>query len=251
MRLNASRFVLRVSACHQFTDSGASRHGPSVSGMQPDDLSAAGSCATALARCHRTGSLGRVEVTGRNDMPPGLHDPRAEVRRTEAVPAPSAAGGGTRPPGSGTRSAAQWHAINPVTPALIPAMMANVEEVEVVVAHNERATLRVGDVFVKIDADQIRTDVEVEAMAMAPVPTPEILWRKPPEGRNMRRSDQQRRDKTAAGWLPFRPSALDRFSKNGVGRTGFEPVTSSVSGIIGPACYLLDRRSGLDLCICR
>jgi hypothetical protein len=26
-------------------------------------------------------------------MPPGLHDPRAEVRRTEAVPAPSAAGG--------------------------------------------------------------------------------------------------------------------------------------------------------------
>ena len=52
--------------------------------------------------------------------------------------------------------------------------------VEVVVAHSERATLRVGDVFVKIDADQSRTDVEVEAMAMAPVPTPEILWRKPP-----------------------------------------------------------------------
>jgi aminoglycoside phosphotransferase (APT) family kinase protein len=55
-----------------------------------------------------------------------------------------------------------------------------VEEVEVVVAHNERATLRVGDVFLKIDADQTRTDVEVEAMAMAPVPTPEVLWRKPP-----------------------------------------------------------------------
>jgi aminoglycoside phosphotransferase (APT) family kinase protein len=59
-------------------------------------------------------------------------------------------------------------------------MMANVEEVEVVIAHNERATLRVGDVFLKIDADQTRTDVEVEAMAMAPIPTPEILWRKPP-----------------------------------------------------------------------
>src|ERR1700688_3778670 len=59
-------------------------------------------------------------------------------------------------------------------------MMADVEEVEVVVAHNERATLRVGDVFLKIDADQTRTEVEVEAMAMAPVPTPEILWRKPP-----------------------------------------------------------------------
>ena len=58
--------------------------------------------------------------------------------------------------------------------------MAGVEEVEVVVAHQERATLRVGDVFLKIDADQTRTDVEVEAMAIAPVPTPEILWRKPP-----------------------------------------------------------------------
>ncbi len=58
--------------------------------------------------------------------------------------------------------------------------MAGVEEVEVVVAHNERATLRVGDVFLKIDADQARTDVEVEAMAMVPVPTPEVLWRKPP-----------------------------------------------------------------------
>jgi aminoglycoside phosphotransferase (APT) family kinase protein len=59
-------------------------------------------------------------------------------------------------------------------------MMADVEEVEVVVAHNERATLRVGDVFLKVDADQARTDVEVEAMALAPVTTPEILWRKPP-----------------------------------------------------------------------
>jgi len=61
-----------------------------------------------------------------------------------------------------------------------PAIMADVEEVKVVVAHSERATLRVGDVFLKIDADQARTDVEVEAMAMAPVPTPDILWRNPP-----------------------------------------------------------------------
>jgi hypothetical protein len=60
------------------------------------------------------------------------------------------------------------------------ATMAPVEDVEVVVAHNERATLRVGDVFLKIDADQTRTDLEVEAMAMAPIPTPEVLWRKPP-----------------------------------------------------------------------
>src|SRR6202050_3499833 len=59
-------------------------------------------------------------------------------------------------------------------------MMADVEEVEVVVAHKERATLRVGDTFLKIDADQTRTDVEVEAIAMAPIPTPEVLWHKPP-----------------------------------------------------------------------
>ena len=84
------------------------------------------------------------------------------------------------PPGSGTHSAAQPPAVNPVTPVAIPAIMADVEEVEVIVAHNERATLRVGDVFLKIDADQTRIDVEVEAMAMAPVPTPEVLWRKPP-----------------------------------------------------------------------
>jgi aminoglycoside phosphotransferase len=58
-------------------------------------------------------------------------------------------------------------------------MMADVEEVEVVVAHNERATLRVGDVFLKVDANRTRTDVEVEAMAVAPIPTPEVLWRKP------------------------------------------------------------------------
>lgn len=57
--------------------------------------------------------------------------------------------------------------------------MVGVEKVEVVVAHSERATLRVGDVFVKIDADPRRTDVEVEAMTMAPIPTPDILWRQP------------------------------------------------------------------------
>jgi len=58
--------------------------------------------------------------------------------------------------------------------------MTDVEEVEIVVAHHERATLRVGEVFLKIDADQTRTHVEVEAMTMAPIPTPEVLWRKPP-----------------------------------------------------------------------
>src|SRR5688572_21910222 len=59
-------------------------------------------------------------------------------------------------------------------------MMVDVNEVEVVVAHNERVTLRVGDVFLKIDTDQAHIDREVEAMAMAPIPTPEVLWRNPP-----------------------------------------------------------------------
>lgn len=59
-------------------------------------------------------------------------------------------------------------------------MMAGVAEVEVVVAHRECATLRVGDVFLKVDGDQTRTDVEVGAMALAPVPTPEVRWRRPP-----------------------------------------------------------------------
>jgi aminoglycoside phosphotransferase len=58
--------------------------------------------------------------------------------------------------------------------------MVGVEEVEVVVAHRERATMRVGDVFLKIDADQARVGVEVEAMALAPIPTPEVLWWRPP-----------------------------------------------------------------------
>src|SRR6186997_920980 len=67
-----------------------------------------------------------------------------------------------------------------MTAVVIPAKMTDVEEIEVVVAHQERATLRVGEVFLKIDADQARTDVEVEAMALAPIPTPTVLWRKPP-----------------------------------------------------------------------
>src|SRR5690348_12597017 len=61
-----------------------------------------------------------------------------------------------------------------------PAIMAAMEEVEVVVAHRQRATLRVGDVFLKIDADQTRTEIEIEAMALAPIPSAPILWHAPP-----------------------------------------------------------------------
>jgi aminoglycoside phosphotransferase len=66
-----------------------------------------------------------------------------------------------------------------VTSIGLPVIIADVDEVEIVVAHNERATLRVGDVFLKIDGDPTRIDIEVEAMAMSPIPTPKVLWRKP------------------------------------------------------------------------
>ncbi|MDQ2586646.1 aminoglycoside phosphotransferase [Saccharothrix yanglingensis] len=54
------------------------------------------------------------------------------------------------------------------------------EEVEVVVAHRQRATLRVGEVFLKVDVDPAHADVGVRAMALAPVPTPAVLWHEPP-----------------------------------------------------------------------
>lgn len=69
---------------------------------------------------------------------------------------------------------------NPATRGCVLAIIADVTQVKVVVAHHERATIRVGDVFLKVDADQANTDIEVAAMALAPIPTPEVLWRKPP-----------------------------------------------------------------------
>ncbi|WP_223628082.1 phosphotransferase family protein [Microbacterium sp. EST19A] len=54
------------------------------------------------------------------------------------------------------------------------------DAVEIVVAHNQRTTLRVGDVFLKVDSDPSHHEVEVGAMALAPVPTPEILWMRAP-----------------------------------------------------------------------
>jgi hypothetical protein len=43
-----------------------------------------------------------------------------------------------------------------------PATMADVEEVKVAVAQHEGTALRIGEVFLKIDADQTLTGVEVE-----------------------------------------------------------------------------------------
>ncbi|MEO1060755.1 MAG: phosphotransferase [Actinomycetota bacterium] len=54
------------------------------------------------------------------------------------------------------------------------------DRVDVVLANNDRVTLRVGDTFLKVDADRARTEVEVEAISSAPVPTPRILWHTPP-----------------------------------------------------------------------
>ncbi len=54
------------------------------------------------------------------------------------------------------------------------------DTVEVVVAHRRRATLRVGEVFLKVDGDPAHAATEIRAMGLAPVPTPPVLWHQPP-----------------------------------------------------------------------
>lgn len=58
-------------------------------------------------------------------------------------------------------------------------MIVPMEDVEVVVAHRERVTLRVGDVYLKVDGDDARLDREVAAMALVPSLAPTIRWRQP------------------------------------------------------------------------
>ena len=115
--------------------------------------------------------------------------PRERLEHFAAMRAPSFGVAATRLHMADVRACKFWRrAVNAAhrhTAMRVPtALCANddgdVPEVEVVVAHSQRATLRVGDVFLKIDADQSRTEVEVEVMALAPVPTPQILWHKPP-----------------------------------------------------------------------
>src|SRR4051812_29349935 len=101
---------------------------------------------------------------------------RSVVRVCErpSAHAPRVRAPGCRPRGhAGSRSVLRDSAARTVR-------VIDVDEVEVIVAHQERATLRVGAVFLKIDGDQTRTDIEIEAMRLAPVPTPQVLWRKPP-----------------------------------------------------------------------
>ena len=57
---------------------------------------------------------------------------------------------------------------------------ADVSAVDVVLANNDRVTVRVGDVFLKVDADPGRSAREVDAMSLAPAPTATVLWRRPP-----------------------------------------------------------------------
>jgi len=57
--------------------------------------------------------------------------------------------------------------------------LAIVDEIEIVVAHSERTTLRVGDVFLKVDAHPERIAREVAVMELAPIPTPRVLWQQP------------------------------------------------------------------------
>jgi hypothetical protein len=52
--------------------------------------------------------------------------------------------------------------------------------VDIVLTNSDRVAVRVGDVFLKVDADPDRSAREVDAMSRVPVPTAEVLWRNPP-----------------------------------------------------------------------
>jgi aminoglycoside phosphotransferase (APT) family kinase protein len=54
-----------------------------------------------------------------------------------------------------------------------------VDGVEIVRAHHERVTVRVGDAFVKVNAEGWRTRREVEALGHVDVPAPTVLWEQP------------------------------------------------------------------------
>jgi aminoglycoside phosphotransferase (APT) family kinase protein len=49
-------------------------------------------------------------------------------------------------------------------------------DIEVVSAHHERAVVRVGDAFVKLESDVENLRRERAALACVPIPTPEVLW---------------------------------------------------------------------------
>lgn len=51
-----------------------------------------------------------------------------------------------------------------------------VDLVEVVVAHRERAVLRVGDCYIKVEAVPTKAQREHDILEARPVPVPEVLW---------------------------------------------------------------------------
>ncbi|WP_114853952.1 phosphotransferase family protein [Brachybacterium sp. YJGR34] len=53
------------------------------------------------------------------------------------------------------------------------------DEIEIVVAHRERTTMRVGETFLKVDGEAGRVEREAQVIGLAPVPTPAVLWQKP------------------------------------------------------------------------
>ena len=52
--------------------------------------------------------------------------------------------------------------------------------VDVVLANNDRVTVRIGATFLKVDSDLARSVKEAEAIALAEAPTPVIEWHRPP-----------------------------------------------------------------------
>jgi aminoglycoside phosphotransferase (APT) family kinase protein len=50
---------------------------------------------------------------------------------------------------------------------------------EIVTAHHERAVVRVGDAYVKVETDPTKAEREHAILCAAPVPVPKVLWRRP------------------------------------------------------------------------
>lgn len=50
---------------------------------------------------------------------------------------------------------------------------------EVVVAHQDRAVLRLGDVFVKVESDPAKAQREHDLLSSVPVPVPQVVWWRP------------------------------------------------------------------------
>jgi hypothetical protein len=80
---------------------------------------------------------------------------------------------------------------------------------------------------------------------MGPAPRMPNRKESPSQTSNLGCSDQQGSGKTPGHWLSFGLSALDRLSKKVVGRTGFEPVTSSVSRSPRPSVPPASRQAAL------